>query len=152
MFLLPCLIPRRSSTRLGLVCEGFTCDFLCFSFVLFSQMECVSWNVNGLSSLRTKSFFLTLFLSAALICFQETFETDPLTQGFSHVSYMKHALPATSTGGRPSGGLATFFSLGCFGNADLSQLPTGLNWLLASRVHFPSSGQGFLVVNVYVPR
>lgn len=138
---------------------SFLCARLCWSFCILVnfahlrfQMRGVSWNVNGLSVVRFKSFFLALFLSSALICLQETFETDPGTQGFTHASFVKHATPATPTGGRPSGGLLTFFSLAHFGNADLQQLPVGNSWLLISRAFFPESGLGLLVVNVYIPR
>lgn len=122
------------------------------SFLLFFQMLVVSWNVNGLSVIRLKSFFLSLLVSSSIFCLQETFETDPNVNGFSHGSFVKHATAASATGGRPSGGLATLFSLASFGNADLRQLPSGAPWLLASRAFFPDSGQGLLVVNIYVPR
>lgn len=114
------------------------------------KYESFSWNAEGLAKYARNDDFTARIANADIVCVQEALATDECLNALL-VGFVAHAAPAVRTGGRPSGGLMSFFRTATFGAARLSQLPVTHPAFIASRVSPNDVDIGLVVINVYIP-
>lgn len=121
------------------------------SYPLFQMTyEIFSWNAEGLAKYVRNDEFTARISSADILCIQESLALEECDAALIS-GFVAHSVPAVRTGGRPSGGLSTFFRTATFGAARITRLPFMHSAFLASRILPNDANVGLTVINVYVP-
>lgn len=114
-----------------------------------SVVRLVSWNINGASKLN-KRLHISNFLSKFdAITLQETYETNEAL--FLPEGYVRFAVAAKVTGGRPSGGISTLLKQDVGRNVKFVQLPPPVEWVVLVR-WLAEGSTPVLLCNIYLPR